>query len=179
MELKSEAHIKKIAKPFMYDQFNVTGYMPNPLSDINSVLARILNALVMGINDSKHLPRILIITPDRDILKYIDFFGSGKSHVIGSTVEWLVNNINRAIMCKKEDLKHHKSGAVVANEPKIIWIKMIARSVNDISEKKDQVNELTDMFNSILEEILSTRRNHFILDVSEDMKQDVSYTMQG
>ena len=163
----------------MYDQFNVTGYMPNPLSDINSVLACILNVLIMGLNDSKKLPRVLLVAPDQEIPKYIDYFDTGKSHVIRSTLEWLVNNIDRAITCKKEDLKHQKIGTVIANEPRIIWIKMLAKSTNDTSERKDPVNELVEVFNKILEEILSTCRNNFILDVNEEMKQDASYRMQG
>ena len=180
VELKSEAHIKKIAKPYVYNHFNVTGYVANPLSDISSVLARILNALILRLNDTKRLPRLLTVIPDCDILDYIDFYTSGKSHVIGTTIEWLVNNIDRAITCKKEDLKHIRPGAVAANEPKVIWVKMLARSANDRhSEKPDPVNELASTFNYILEEILATRRNNFILDVAEEMQQDSNYTIQG
>ena len=100
--------------------------MANPLSDLNSVLAHILNALTMGLNENKRLLRILLVILGWDILEYINFFELGKSHVIGSTLDWLVNNIDITILCHKEDLKHVRPGAVAANEPKIIWVKMLA-----------------------------------------------------
>ena len=180
VEMKHEVQVKQQAKPYIYDYFNVTGYMPNPISDLHSVLARILNALILGLSDVKKLPWILLAIPDQDILQYINYFEPGKSHVIGTALEWLVTNFEKAITCKKEDLHHQRAGAVAANEPKMLWVKMLKCSPNDASESSDQVDAVADTFNEILEKILATRRNAFVFDVNPQLHNGlVSYNAQG
>ena len=145
------------------------------MSDMRSIPGRILNALILGLNENKRLPRVLLMVPDHDILEYIDFFQPGKSHVIGSTLEWLINNVDRVITCKKEDLRHAHPGAIAAAESKIIWVKMFTRECNTQSSgAQNPVDSLVDTYNDILEEILSTRHGHFILDVNHSM-QGLSY----
>ena len=131
----------------------------------------------MALNETKKLPRILLVIPDCDLLEYINFCDSGKSHVIGANLEWLINNIDQALTCEKEDLRHIR-GAVMANEPKIIWVKMLNRSLGGFaSERINLINELADTFNSILEEILSTRKNSFVVNMNEDMLGLSTYSM--
>ena len=105
--------------------------------------------------DSKKLRRVLLVIPVRDILDYINFFDPGK---IGSTIGWLVNNINTALTCKKEDLKHLRLGAIAMNEPKVIWVKMLVRNQDGNTEQPNlkKVDAVVHTYNKILEEILST-----------------------
>ena len=177
VEIKNKAQVKKIAKPFVCDFFNVTSFMANPMAEMGSVLVHILNALIMDLNDNKKLPRILLVVPDRDILEYINYYQSGKSHIIGSSIKWLVNNIDCTVTCKKENLKHLCPGAIAAAEPKIIWIKMLTRSYHPYLSQKKPVDNLVHIYNKILEEILSTRQGHFILDVNTEMQGLSSFTI--
>ena len=76
----------------MYEHFNVSCYTANPLSMNHSPLARIYNSLLKAINDSTHLPRIIIFVIDGDVLEAIDCSTSGKNHVIDSAWKWIVDH---------------------------------------------------------------------------------------
>ena len=100
--------------------------------------------------------------------------------MIGSTIDWLVNNIDRAILCRKEDLKHIRPGAIAANEPKILWVKMLRRQYNtELHTKQNPVDALVDVYNDLLEEILSAKRGHFLIDINQELKGLTCCTAHG
>ena len=127
-ELKSQAvdtgnEVK--AKLYFYEYFNVFCFTANPLSINNSPLARIYNSLLKGLNESVKLPRVVMFVLDGDLIESIDYHTSGKSHVIDSSWQWLVSNVEKAIAVKKEELKDKQPGLIAVNEPKTLWVKMI------------------------------------------------------
>ena len=163
-------------KLYMYDYFNVTAFTPNPLSINRSPMARIYNALAQGLNEATKLPRVILMIIQDDLLNAINYTIGRKSHAIGTCWDWLIKNIERAIDIKKEDLRNKKPGAVRINEPKIIWVKMFGSSEANLPQA---LLAAKDISNFILEEILSTKHNHFVLDISGELMDTQFYRING
>ena len=104
MQLKTESTATR-DQPFMYDYFNISSFMTNPVSMVRSKMARVSNALISGLNDAKKLPRIILVIMDADILEQINFINEGKSAIIGSCLDWLVNTLEKLIITKKEEFR--------------------------------------------------------------------------
>ena len=81
--------------------------------------------------------------------------------MIDILVEWLVNEFDKAIKIKREDMRDKRPGSITSFEPKVIWVKMITRpgapSLNLAGEK----------FNVILEETLHKTRNMFVMEIDQ------------
>ena len=135
--------------PYMFRYYNVKKFIPGNIASMStSPVARILNNLIKAVNENQLLPHFIIIVPDWDILKSIKYYDYGVSKIIGSTLEWLVREIDRLITTKKIDLAKIRPGAVISSEPKIIWITMLGRPY------PSRVLALRKKFNAILEETL-------------------------
>ena len=65
---------------------------------------------------------------------------------------------------RKDELRCKRPGAVAPNEPKLIWVKMFNRTANPSKELAVRVK-----FNTALENILASKRNHYIIDVTNAM----------
>ena len=144
----------------MYDYYNLSCVVPKPKSLVRDVLTRYVNCVVKALNDCTKLPRAIIIIPDDDILKFIDHNSDGIEKVVNTVINWINNNMIRAIECKREDLRSRKSGAVVSYEPKIIWVHMINRLAGTSG-----LSSLRSKYNETLENQLSTKNNHFFMKV--------------
>ena len=83
--------------------------------------------------------------------------------MIGANLEWLVREMDRLVTTKKLDLHKLRPGSVVATEPKIIWITMIARPA------PSRVLALKKKFNAILEETLFESRGMYILNANQNL----------
>ena len=123
---------------YLYSQFNVQGFVSNPLTKIKEAPARLVNSLIHALNEkpvqdregryvgaAQFLPRFIIIIVDWDIVKHIGHFKFGMSIMIEKVLKWIITNMECAIMTRKEDLLRVKLGAIVSSEPKIIWVKML------------------------------------------------------
>ena len=66
-------------------------------------MARLVNALIKALNnkDLKVLPRMIVIIPDEDLIKSINYFELGISNILESAIKWVVTNMQRAIKAKK------------------------------------------------------------------------------
>ena len=105
--------------------------------------------------------------PDWDILKFLDHFTYGVSTVCGKSLNWLLGAIEKAIEARKDSLRRKCPGAVNSNEPKLIWVK----AINRISTTKHEpILAVHNKFSTILEDLLSNRRYHYIMDVSKEMQ---------
>ena len=62
--------------PYLHTQYNFTAWYTNPLSDVEPTVVHIFNALAEVLNDKKqfHLPKYLIVIPDRDILDSLNIW---------------------------------------------------------------------------------------------------------
>ena len=125
-----------------------------------------MNSLIKALNDRTKLPKLVIIIPDWDLLKY---FGDDSCSFDVSTISkrvllWMVTNINRALATSKEDLRKTKTGVVGPGEPRIIWMKMINRK-----NVSDRVLTVRNRFNNALENVLMEKTDHFILNINQAM----------
>ena len=129
-KLKREAEMAKPSPcrgPYVLDYYNVSCKVMGSINGITSTAARIQNCLIHLLNHCKTLPRFIIVIPDNDILKHctVDIFDYGAKLVCEEIVAWMVNELDRAVESRKEDMKRLKKGSVLAAEPKFIYAKMI------------------------------------------------------
>ena len=107
-------------RPYLLDYYKVSSHVMGTTNGIRSTAARIQNCIIRQINACKTMPRMVIIIPDNDIIKHnsISFYDYGAKKMCEMIVSWLVNNINKAITGRREDMKHLKPGSVMQGEPK-------------------------------------------------------------
>ena len=115
--------------PYLFDYYNVSTYMMNRNCRVRSCIACIQNSLVTELNRNMLtiLPCFIIIMPDWDILKSDNFYNYGIKELCNANVHWLVNEIDRVVSTKKEDMFQSRKGSICISEPKIIYTKMIYR----------------------------------------------------
>ena len=161
--LRCEARVAKKSPPYLYDQFNISALvMNNRSTKLSNVLARFIDCFIEGLNKNR-LPRIKVIYPDGDLVQGLTLYNRpGISNEIGKIVHWLSKSFEQLIERKKEEIFLIRSGALAHNEPKTIWVKMLAKP-NMCPEDKI----LMQKFNDILEEMLVSRKCNYIMDVQQ------------
>ena len=65
--IQTENRVVKKRDLFIYEEFNVKCFTKNPLTNVHSVATRLVNALIKALNDHNHLPRLIIVIPNRDM----------------------------------------------------------------------------------------------------------------
>ena len=109
------------------------------------------------------MPRYVVLFPDWDLLKFVDHKGSGISKILGDLIYWWVNQIEKTITAKKEDLHDKRPGAVTSLEPKVIWVKMIERP----AQAAGWIVEQQEKFNAILDETLFNTKKMYIMEIKD------------
>ena len=107
------------ATPYIQSYYNLDPLYKS-LSDVPSMLGRLVNALVDRMNDRKrpHLPRYIVIMLDKDLIVDAKTYDYGACDTFETTVQWLLHNIVHAVDTRKSDLHLRRSGALVAgSEP--------------------------------------------------------------
>ena len=84
-------------------------------------------------------------------------------------------NTAQAIQSKKDSLRHHKPGLVCESEPKVIWVKMIER----VGGEYDRALTVRYRFNSVVEELLTERKKHYIFDVGKTIAEFSYFTVRN
>ena len=165
----------------MYDQFNIRCFAPNPLSNVREVPARLVNALIHGLNEKPDtsqfipfLPRHILVVPDWDIVKYIGHYKYGVTKMTTKVITWIIDNMVQEVEKRKNDLARLKPGAVTLKEPKTILIKMIDRV-----SCHDKALSVRHKFNTVLEDALTKYDDHYIMDISKHMANSAYFTEQG
>ena len=176
------------SKLYIYDNYTIKCFSLHPMSKVKEPPARLLNALIHGLNEQKDtctnnkehcltkptaafLPRHIFVIPDWDIVKHIGHYKYGVSIIAEKILHWLVSNMSRAIEARKDDLARVKAGAMVSSEPKFIWIAMVNRI-----GCYDKALSMRNKFNAILEDILVDYKGHFIANISKQMADTAFYT---
>ena len=120
-----------LTPPYVYTQYNVKCFTSNPISTVKSVPARLVNCLIKAINEGatkeERLSRLIVIIPDWDMLKYMNHNTHGITKLTTKLVQWMVTNIDWALLSRKEQIGKLKPGALSQNEPKVIWVLVINR----------------------------------------------------
>ena len=164
--LKTSAVLKKQGKPYIFNHFNVSGHYVSTGSAIRG-LARYMNPLIHGLNEEPILPKYIVITPDVDIIKYLQKAFDGPSTsalVMGAVLHYLICQMDIVVDRRKTDLASKRVGTLPnIGEPKFIWIRMPKRPK---TLTKENFN-LRGKFNSILEERLfdSAVSSHYIMSI--------------
>ena len=162
--IKEKTNLEKRPPPFLFEQFNVRINFANTTSLAN-ILSRIVNALITELNENDHLPKYILIVPDKDIVQDMQFNAYGASHILEKMTTWLVNTIASLINRRKHNTYVVKPGAAVPpDEPSLIWVKMLSRPKLESSCRND-IFAMKRKFNYILEETLSGTGNNYILEI--------------
>ena len=159
--MRAQAKHRGTGQLYVYGNYNVQGIFPANFYAQRSILARMLNTVIYGLNKFEKLPRMLVMIPDKNLIEAVDNKRSGISLTMGMCLEWLIRQIEKAIDRKKNMMREIKPGSVIVGEPKMIWIKMIKRPNNE------ELLCLREKFNEILEDILATRRDSYIMSAEE------------
>ena len=162
--LRKEARIAKTEIPYLYNQYNVSMFHMTQ-SQVNNIFTRLCNCLIEAINKHK-LPRMIFVMIDKDLLHRIDKLHDqpGISKGIAVSINWISTQFDRIIEAKQEEICKTRIGAILPNEPKIMWIKMIDRPLfskhQALARRK---------FNDILEETIYGKKDNFIMGVQSTL----------
>ena len=168
-ETQKEAVKSDSDQPFMYRKYEVKCFTARPASSVKSVPARMVNALIKALNESFRIPRFIIVVPDWDILKYINYNTYGVEKVVTEMLDWMFEKMSEAIEDKRTQLRKIKEGSVVSSEPKYVWVKMLQRM-----RSYEKVLKVRNKFNTVLEKMLADRNNHYVIDPNPILR-DASY----
>ena len=130
LSMRTQAKEANAKLPYLFENYNVEHFKPPEMSNVKSVLARMVSSLIQAMNEAcqHHLLRYLLVIPDKDLVKEANVFDYGVTRILEDIIKYLLININQAIEVHKEDLKGKRMGAIsTAVEPRIIWVKMIVR----------------------------------------------------
>ena len=175
---KTEAHIDKIKPSYIYDYYNVQfGFHP-PLSQTRSIEARYVNSfteLLNGNSKDFRLPKYIIIILESDIIaesvKRNNDYGFKKVYRIG--VEWVMNEFNRILDSRKEELRNKRPGALSTSaEPRLIWVTTMRRLFN-IHEDVKTTFKMVKKANEVLEDLVKKfdKYSHIIyMDMMDEFK---------
>ena len=76
--------------PYIFRYFNVCGLHVSTGSGVKSA-ARLINPLVHALNEEPHLPKYVVVIPDKDVLQFLTAKGSTSAMVIGSTIHYIIS----------------------------------------------------------------------------------------
>ena len=108
---------------------------------------------------------------DTELIQHIDHYDTGFRVLAGSLIDWIANNLTRAIEFRKTDLIPIRPGAVTMGEPWVIWTKFMthSRGYNPFLSVKTKYNDTMD-------EILAEKNNHYVMDFGQVMHDNAFYT---
>ena len=147
MHALREAAIKKREPlPYMYDKFNIKEFYPRSGT---KGLARLLNPFIEAFNEHHRLPKYIIFIPDKDVLANIKDYEFSMAHIIGAVIHHIIKQIDLMIARQRHDLSLKKSGGILPESPKIVWVRMLCRPKSTTPANAD-FYALRGKLNSIL-----------------------------
>ena len=156
--------------PYLYKNYNISGYWINQFDGITSPIRRIINSLIKAINSGEDLPRIIIITIDDEILRRAQYYNFGSSKILGTVINYLVKNITNLIETRKTDIRAIRTGATIEGEPKIIWTRI------PFKPHKEKLLNLRNKYNAILEETLACFKACYMVEIEGLENEDYDFT---
>ena len=171
-KLKHKAISQKKSQPYIFQFYNVKTFTPDAATGINKLLTPLITAL-NGIN---HLPEILLIVPDIDLLANMPQPNS--SFFIGGTIHYIIKQIDLALERRRQDLSNKHPGSLPGWKTKIIWCRILKRPPCQLENPLERFFMLRGKFNSILEERLldGDAQQHHIISTDVD---PVGYDLTG
>ena len=97
--LRQKARMTKTQPPYLYDYYNVLGYYSPRSSGNRRAIGRIPNSLIVGLNTREHLPHLVVIVIDKDIIEDIGIYNNPylAEEVIADNLAWLFKQVEMLI----------------------------------------------------------------------------------
>ena len=112
-----------MAKPFIWQNFNIDRFTPN-----YGVLGpnRFLNPIIDAMNKNPHLPQIILMVPDVDMITSLLKIHKLNSMMLGTALHYIIKQTDIVIARRRLDLVDKRPGAALSQDyPKIIWVRML------------------------------------------------------
>ena len=163
--LKSQAIAKKRSIPYLYEYYNIFSYVQKADSAVKTVIARVNNAVLEGLNTRSRLPRYLVVILDNNLVAEVNIFNNDAMKEWRTCTKWLVRQIDMNIKHKRLELLEKRPGAVYDEDPRIVYVKMIRRAqFYPTGSKAAKLCTMRSKFNNILNEIVAAE-GHYILGI--------------
>ena len=163
-KLRRTAIDKHKEQPYLFQTYNVKTFMPESSTGIN----RILTAFITALNENHHLPKLVLVVPDADILLNMPKRMMTSSMFIGALLHYIIKQMDVAIERRLNDLHQKRPGSIQTTwKTKFIWVRMLKHPVQSLDDNLEKVFSLRGKFNSILEERLldGDADNHHIISI--------------
>ena len=158
--MKRQSEVTGKSAPYLYEYYNVVCATPHNGTNIRNALARILNSIVELLNNRAQIPRMIIVIPDWDLVRNMNHFDSGATYMAERSMHWICNEIDKIFEICKDEYMHRKKGALIAGEPKIIWVKMLYRP------NPSDCIKIRHKFNNALNDTLLLHKHTYLADVA-------------
>ena len=163
-ELKDKAVRADKPTPFIYERFNVFHFYRSSLT--HNAYIRMLNSFVDALNRRPHLPKYILLVPDKDLLEAIDFFNFGITKILGTCLNWLAKQFERMLESRHENIFKKCPGALRLEETKLIWVKMICRPQVKPSDARFKVLATRAKLNNTLDDLAVWHKNIQIISIT-------------
>ena len=171
-----EAKQAKHDAPYLNRYYNIKPQFSSSLS--KNIFSRLADMIVEAVNMCQRLPRFIIILLNKDLLTavcnvqhgFIDLTQMDSD--IAQVLDWVITLFSRHINTLKTDMYYKKPGSATAAEPKFVWVKMLPQNV------KDKVEFFRYRFNQLLEDKITAKKHHYILDAAA-IVHDGTYDKKG
>ena len=174
--LKTEAYIKQTTPPFCYEYYNVAAWYQTSISTVPAI-TRIYNSLIEALNEQIHLPKYVVIVIDKDIVVPQLKKNIEATEIITDQIYWLVRQISRTILARREDLKIHTPDSVSTEPTTIVWVKMLTGPITENSSLR-KMRKLGMKFNDAMDTILISEKYMRTLTV-KNMEEDIYFDIRG
>ena len=158
--------------------YNVVLYFASASSRVQSVMAKIVNPVVEGLNSKERLPKYVLILVDKDLIENLNYFEYGIADVLDDCMLWFVHEINKIFELKHEDLQLKKPGTLsTATEPRVIWTTMITRPTID-DQYYHNIYSKKGKFNKAIEKAVMKFRYHHVMYI-ESLTESAHFDNSG
>ena len=127
MALETQAILQGRQKRYTFDYYNAVCETSVKNSFNRNAASRVINCLIEMFNTRARLPKTIVVILDADIIENFREYEFGVTYMSGRAIDWMSNEIERLIHIRKQDYLMKKKGALMADEPKVLFIKMLQR----------------------------------------------------
>ena len=106
-------------KPYIRDKYDVKVEFSMSLDGVTSVVARVHNNFIRGIEEHKLLPKAIIFIFDCDLIKSVKHDGAGTAEIFGQVLKNLMLGVHRTVQAYKDQLPNKSKRF---DYPALLWV---------------------------------------------------------
>ena len=146
-------YFKKAGPDFyMKENYDVTAFCSSKYSDKNTnAVSRVLNSLILAVNQKVILPDYLINCLEADLIEYLGYKKYGVSTLYGSWIEFLSKEISEILDARRQGLP---IGSHLKNKPQISWVEPVRHANFDFVD-----GQMRDKFGACLNAVSKIYEN--------------------